>query len=160
MRSYLREDAPKLYRIYFDAIHRTAAPFYSPDQRRAWAPSSIDAYRWAERLSTLQPFVACESGEPVGYADLQPDGYIDHFFVAPAAGSRGVGGLLMQRLLERARELGLGKMWADVSRSAERFFERHGFELVARSSNPIRGVAVPNARMQRHAVLANQGQGL
>jgi hypothetical protein len=33
-------------------------------------------------MQGIRPFVAEDEGHIVGYADIQPSGYIDHFFVA------------------------------------------------------------------------------
>lgn len=46
------------------------------------APADIDLERWANHIKELQPFVVELDGEIAGYADVQPNGYIDHFFVS------------------------------------------------------------------------------
>ena len=53
---------------------------YSESQVQAWAPDNYDTSVWYERISSINPFVAVLEGEIVGYADIQDDGYIDHFF--------------------------------------------------------------------------------
>ena len=83
----------------------------------------------------------------VGYADLQPSGYIDHFFVSGADARRGVGRALMQRIHARAAELQLAQLFADVSLTAESFFERFGFRVVERQLAEVRGARLRNARM-------------
>ena len=89
--------------IFFSAIHELACRDYSIEQLDAWAPVAYDMAAWQERIRAIQPFVAEIDGFPVGYADLQTSGYIDHFFVAGAHGGRGVGRTLMAHIFQVAR---------------------------------------------------------
>ncbi|MCH7628116.1 MAG: GNAT family N-acetyltransferase, partial [Proteobacteria bacterium] len=79
-----------------------------------------------------RPFVAELDDEIVGYADIQPSGYIDQFFVSGSHPRRGVGTMLMARLHQEAISLGLKELTSDVSKTAEPFFLRHGFQVVER----------------------------
>lgn len=148
IRRFRPGDEAALLEIHRAAIHRTASADYSPEQLAAWAPAVIDAQKWRERVTALDPFVAEIEGRIVGYADLQSDGLIDHFFVSPDHPRRGVGSALMQRLFEEAAAKGIGELYSFVSRTAEPFYARHGFEVVERRENVIRGVSVPNALMR------------
>ena len=98
-------------------------------------------------MESLNPFVAVEEKEIVGYADIQESGYIDHFYVSGYHPRRGIGTLLMRRLHEEALYLGATKLTSDVSRTAQPFFARFGLEVVEYKSKEIRGVVVPNALM-------------
>lgn len=155
IRPYRPDDALALLQVFRAAVRTTAAGDYSAEQIDAWAPAEIDAQlreRWIERMRAIGPFVAEVDGAIAGYADVQADGYIDHFYVAPAYGGRGVGAALMARLIATARARGLQRLESDVSRTAQAFFTRFGFEVVAQQRPVVRGVEVPNARMR--AVLA------
>lgn len=149
IRDFQEDDAAALLEIYRAAIHVTASAFYAPEQCSAWAPRDIDPMAWSHRIMRLQPMVACDAKGPVGYADLQADGYIDHFFVHPRAGGRGVGRALMSALLGAAQSRGIARLYADVSVAAEQFFSQHGFVMENRSANVIRGISVPNVRMTK-----------
>lgn len=142
-------DEPALYRVFHSAIHQIASQDYTQQQLDAWAPDACEPERWARRMRDIQPFVAVDGGELVGYADVQASGYIDHFFVNGARPRRGLGTLLMARIHEEAAELGLAELTSDVSRSAQAFFARHGFELVEQRSPVVRGVLIPNALMRK-----------
>lgn len=91
IRIYRASDAPLLWEVYYTAIHHTASADYTPEQIAAWAPERFDPELWANRLAELSPFVAELEGTLAGYADVQPSGYIDHFFVAGAFNRQGVG---------------------------------------------------------------------
>jgi putative acetyltransferase len=81
----------------------------------------------------------------MAYADLQANGYIDHFFVAPQYARQGVGRLLAHIELA-ARQNGLHELSADVSLNAQAFFVHFGFELQRRQIPVVRGIALSNAR--------------
>lgn len=85
----------------------------------------------------------------VAYADLQPSGYIDHFFVAAKFAGRGIGGALMRHLHDDARLRGISTLTAHVSLTAQPFFRRAGFELVCARRPVVRGVALENAVMRK-----------
>ncbi|TMS59789.1 hypothetical protein MW7_001190 [Imbroritus primus] len=75
-------DEPALFRVFHSAIHLVCARDYTAAQCSAWAPTQMDMAIWAERMRQLTPFVVEHDGEIIAYADLQPSGYIDHFFVS------------------------------------------------------------------------------
>lgn len=97
----------------------------------------------------MQPFVAEQGGEIVGYADVQPNGYIDHFFVSGRHARQGIGQRLMQRIHQEADALGLTELTSHVSKTAEPFFLRNGFEVVERQLPVRRGVVLQNAVMRK-----------
>lgn len=149
VRDFRPADAPALWAVFHSAIHGTARADYSPEQLAAWAPADHDPGKWAARMAGLRPFVAEAGGEIVGYADLQADGYIDHFFVARGWARRGVGSALMRHILGRARERGVVRLYSDVSLTARPFFETFGFVVEAAQQVTVRGVTLDNFRMAR-----------
>lgn len=147
IRQFITGDEIALFRVFFSAVHEVASRDYTAEQVNAWAPTDIDQQLWANHMRDLCPFVVEIDKEIVGYADLQPDGYIDHFFVSGAYARQGVGTLLMKRIHEEARRLGLKQLTSNVSKTAEPFFIRQGFEVVERKSPVLRGVVLQNAFM-------------
>jgi putative acetyltransferase len=143
------EEAP-LFDVYFTAIHLVASHDYSAEQIEAWAPRSLDMAIWQKKIREIRPFVAVLNGELVGYADVQPTGYIDHFFVSGNHPRRGIGSLLMTRIVEEARSLSIPVLTSDVSRTAQPFFARFGFAIVEQRHPEVRGIVIPNALMSRH----------
>lgn len=142
-------DEAALYRVHREAIHRVASRDYTPEQINAWAPARHDPGPWAIKMRHLRPFVAEADGVIAGYADLQPSGYIDHFFVSADFPRRGVGRLLMERIHEEAARLGMAELTADVSKTAQLFFARFGFEIVELRFPVRSGVTIPNALMRK-----------
>lgn len=149
IRDYTAADAAALRAVFTSAIHEGAASHYSAEQLTAWAPKQYPESDWAARMNELQPFVAEEKGEIIGYADLQPSGYIDHFFVSGQHSRRGVGAALMNHIHQIANQRGIEELLSDVSLAAEGFFSQFGFKVVARQTVLVRGVALDNARMRK-----------
>lgn len=140
-----------LRQVFFSAVHDTASRDYTPEQIDAWAPvaKESDAAPWAERIRKIRPFVAERDGAIVGYADVQVNGCIDHFFVAGPAAGTGVGSALMERIHEVALARATACLFAEVSITARPFFEKWGFAVEARQTVTIRGVELTNFRMRK-----------
>ena len=149
VRPFKDGDEPALQAVFYSAVHTLAAKDYAVQQLDAWAPHRPDWDAWTARMRALQPFVVEADGRVVGYADLQASGYVDHFYVAGRHARRGVGRLLMETLHARAAELGLVRLFSDVSLTAEPFFERFGFRVVERKNVVSGRVSLPNARMEK-----------
>ena len=149
IREYRDGDAPALWRVFHSSVHQLARSEYDDVQRNAWAPETFDATEWAELIARLRPFVVEDDSEIVAYADLQPDGYIDHFFVAGNAGKRGIGTRLLTHLLAAARARGIHTQYAHVSLTAQSLFSHFGFIIETNRTVRTRGVAMRNALIRR-----------
>lgn len=149
IRAFREGDEGELFKIFHSSIHGLAGKDYSEEQIKAWAPKNLDQDVWLNRMQGISPFVVEYEGRLVAYADFQPSGYIDHFFVAEQFARKGIGSILMQHLHLIASERGIPELSSDVSRTAQPFFARFGFEVVEQRNPVIRGVVVPNALMHK-----------
>ena len=152
IRRFSNGDEISLFSVFLSSVHTLASHYYTQEQIDAWAPTDIDPEQWANHMKELRPFVVEVDGEIAGYADLQPNGYIDHFFVSGTYPRQGVGTLLMNRIHEEARQRGIGELTSNVSKAAEAFFLRHGFHVVERGFPACRGVTLQNALMRKNLV--------
>jgi putative acetyltransferase len=150
IRRYAPGEEVRLFEVFFSAVHLVASNDYTSEQIEAWAPRNLDAALWQKRIRGIDPFVAVLDGDIVGYADVQSDGYIDHFYVSGHHPRRGIGSHLMAQLLEEALSLGVLALRSDVSRTAQPFFARFGFDIVEQRFPEVRGVVIPNALMLRN----------
>lgn len=103
---------------------------------------------WFNRIQGINPFVAELDGRVAGYADLQANGYIDHFFVSGTYPRRGIGTALMTHILKEVSLASLKVLNSDISRTAQPFYERFGFVIVEQRHTTLRGVVIPNALMK------------
>lgn len=149
IRDFIPGEEAALREVFMSSVHGLAARSYAREQLEAWAPANHDARLWAARIGALRPFVAIADGRHAGYADLQHDGHIDHFFVAREFAGQGAGSALMRRIVEAAGERGIPGLSAHVSLAAEAFFLRQGFRVVRRQTVALGGVSLRNAVMAR-----------
>jgi putative acetyltransferase len=149
VRKFRIGDEADLFKVFHSSIHQIASRDYSPEQIEAWAPADLDREIWTARMRGIAPFVVEAGGLLIAYADLQENGYIDHFFVSGDRSGQGAGRLLMETIHEEAQMRGIKILTSDVSRTAQPFFQYFGFETVERRSPEIRGVEVPNALMRK-----------
>ncbi|HEY5971666.1 MAG TPA: GNAT family N-acetyltransferase [Pseudoxanthomonas sp.] len=149
IRRYRPGEEPELFQVHCSAVHLVASRDYTQEQVHAWAPMDTDVSLWEARIRGINPFVAELNGEIVGYADLQANGYIDHFFVSGAHPRKGIGSLLVEHLLGEAKSLGLSELTSEVSRTAQPFYEKFGFVVAEQRHPERRGIVIPNALMKR-----------
>jgi len=138
-----------LFEIYHSAIHLVACRDYTEEQLNAWAPADLDRDLWVNRIRGINPFVAEIEDRPVGYADVQGSGYIDHFFVSGWHPRQGIGSALMKFIESEAVHMGVTELTSNVSRTAQPFFARFGFVVIENRVPVMRDVEVPNAFMRK-----------
>lgn len=149
LRSYQPEDAPALLALFRDTIRRVNCRDYSPEQIAAWSSEDIDPAAWAARFVGRYVAVAEEADQPVGFAELEPDGHIDRLYVSADRQGQGIGRKLLAALVDEARRRGLARLLVEASLTARPFFEAQGFSLVAPQTVTCRGAALINFRMER-----------
>ena len=73
--------------------------------------------------------VAFEGESPVATGRLLPDGHIGRMAVLKAWRGRGIGGEILQRLMQAARERGDPRIVLAAQVHAVEFYRRHGFSV-------------------------------
>lgn len=149
IRSYYPGEEARLHAIFHSAVHGLARRDYTAEQLHAWAPHDYDCALWTQRMRVNQSLVAELDGRAVAFADLQPSGYIDMFFVDAPYARRGVGSALLRHIIGMAGVRGIGELHSDVSLTAEPFFTRHGFLVETRNHVQVRGAILDNATMRK-----------
>ena len=150
IRRYIESDAPHLAAIYYNTIHTICAKDYSAEQLEAWAPlSSLDAKGWIEKWNRINPFVAVFKGQVVGFAELEENGHIDCFYCHQDYQRCGVGSTLMQAVFDEAKKHDLAKLYAEVSMTAQPFFESKGFIVTRKRTFERSGVVLSNFAMEK-----------
>jgi putative acetyltransferase len=148
IRNFCRGDEETLSHVFQSSIRELARHDYTTEQIEAWIGASLDLDLWIKRMRRLKPFVIEIDGIIVAYADLQVEGYIDHFFVAGSYSRQGLGSLLMHHIIENAIVKGITTLTADVSINAQNFFARFGFVKIEQCSRMMQGIVLPNVLMQ------------
>ncbi|MBV1857422.1 MAG: GNAT family N-acetyltransferase [Nannocystaceae bacterium] len=91
---------------------------------------------WREQLRRITTFVAVDAGKDVGmvrgieHADLPDAAYLVSMWVHPGARKRGVGGALIERVVEWTAASGRTRLFLDVrtyNTAAQRLYRARGF---------------------------------
>lgn len=135
-----------LWEVHRSAVRLGCTNDYTERQLKAWVPDEYKPDLWGNRIRGINPFVAFKGGVAVGYADVQSNGYIDHFFVHGKHQNEGVGSALMAKIFEESKNLDL--LFSHVSVTAKSFFEKSGFVVIREQRVDIKGVELANYLME------------
>jgi len=94
----------------------------------------------------------------MGIQDIQDVTLIRHAYVRTALRGRGIGGVLLARIMDEATRPVLIGTWADAV-WAVRFYERHGFKVVPPQQKELllrKYWNVPDRQIETSVVLADQ----
>ena len=134
----------QLRKLFYQTIHNINIGDYSQEQTNAWAPKAYDKAAWVEKINRLKPYVVEDEGNIVAYGDIQPDGYIDHFFCHHNYQGKGIGKALLNQLLAVAEKEKVPRVYAHASKTAMPFFRYQGFAVVKEQQVEIRGEVLTN----------------
>lgn len=149
IRMYEPNDADSLRQLKYETIHAVNIADYTKAQLDAWAPASFDREVWQARINAMHPFIVELEGKCVGFADLQEDGYIDHFFCHFQHQRQGVGRALMAHIFAVGHQRGITRFYSHVSITAKPFFARFGFRVVKEQQVAINGHVLTNFLMEK-----------
>ncbi|MFN2510109.1 MAG: GNAT family N-acetyltransferase [Pyrinomonadaceae bacterium] len=126
---------------------------YTPEEIESWAaPRSPDEYKQA--IHSKQFYVAVENEVLVGFGVLnQESREIEAVYVSPDVMRRGVGLMILDRLEEKARALGLQELSLNASMNAVSFYLRAGYVAQKESKYRLRsGVEISCVPMTKKLV--------
>jgi putative acetyltransferase len=151
IRRYRPGDAPAMNGVFARSVAEVASRCYGPDQITAWLRRGLSSNVIAHRMTDGRVcFIAeSETGEILGFIDLEPDGHIDLMFCAPEAVGKGVAHALYAAMEDHARQRRMARLFTEASESARNHFLKQGFTLIARRDFDIEGVPVHNYAMEK-----------
>ena len=86
---------------------------------------------------------------PVGFCDLESDGYLNRGYVHKAYQGKGIGKALLSVREAKAKELGLERLYSNVSVTAKPFYLRQGFKIVQEQTRELNGELFTQFRMEK-----------
>ncbi len=158
IRECVDDDFEAVYEIINDAaeVYRGIIP---PDR---WHEPYMPREELREEISAGVAFLGYEQdGElagVMGIQDIQDVTLIRHAYVRTALRGRGIGGVLLARIMDEATRPVLIGTWADAV-WAVRFYERHGFKVVPPQQKELllrKYWNVPDRQIETSVVLADQ----
>lgn len=150
IRKFQIGDELALRKLFYTTIRTINVRDYSAEQVKAWAPDEYDHAAWLNKITMIDPFVATLEEQIVGYADVQADGYIDHFFCHADVQGKGVGKALMQALHNAALLQGSIRLYSHVSITAKPFFEHFAFKTIKEQRVEVRGQRLKNFIVEKY----------
>lgn len=142
-----------------DILHSAKASWGYPDDKMAefrkhWLITE-------EIIDNQYVTIAERNGSPVAFSGLAAQDkdtlLVDYLFVAPQAQRQGIGDLLLTRAHDRARTLGLSRLYLEADTHSEAFYARQGFATIAKrpsEMSPSRTIPMMEKHLQSpvHAV--------
>jgi len=155
IRRYKAQDTDTLAAIYHDTIHNINKNDYTPEELEAWAPTleytEEKRQKDTERWRRINPFVVvADSDVPLGFAELEEEGYINCFYVRHDSIGKGAGSMLLAACISEAKRLGYGRVFASVSITARPFFLKQGFRVVKPELSDVRGLMMKFYEMEKY----------
>lgn len=150
IRSCNPPDIPEIARLYFNTIHRINSRDYTPEQIQAWAPSIFNNSYWSQRFIKRKVLVAEDRERVLGFAEYEPSGHIDCFYVHHEFQGRGVGTALMLRIEEEFQKFNVRRSFAEVSITARGFFDGKGFKVIEERNTEYNDVELRLYLMEKY----------
>ena len=146
IRAYRPGDCREMAELFHRTVHEVSAADYSPEQLDAWSDGRPDLEAWNRSFLSHDTRVAVEQGRVVGFADMDPSGYLDRLYVSAEHQREGIATALCDAL-ERA--LRAERVVTHASLTARPFFERRGYRVIQAQQVLRRGVLLTNFVMEK-----------
>ena len=132
VRPLQRDDWGHVVEVYADAVQGLAAPFYRPEQIRAWAHHPLDNATFAASLERGFGLVVCPPDAPAtveAFALLDPSDRLALLYCRGRSSRKGLATLLVTSLEHQARSNGQGRLRTEASQLSRPLLERLGWAV-------------------------------
>lgn len=144
IREYSSEFDEDLLVIFRNAVNSVSNQFYTQRQKELWASSSKDLAKWKARFANNKPFIAFYQNKPVGFMDIDQNGYIDLAYVSPKFQGLGVASKLLETILKKVKNSEIKSLTTNSSKAALSFFKKFGFKIVKKNEIKIEDEILEN----------------
>jgi putative acetyltransferase len=121
------EDGEGIWRAHTQAIRELCKTHYAPEEIAAWA-GLLHPESYQGVIISREFFVAEDQDRIVGFAQLHlTSGEVEAVYFHPSTARHGIGGQLLGKLEERAKENGLPALHLDASLNAVSFYTDAGY---------------------------------
>lgn len=150
IRTHKPADIPDISRLFFNTIRRINSRDYTPAQVQAWAPTIYNNDYWSQRFLKRQVLVAEDRNKIVGFAEYEPSGHIDCFYVHHEYQHRGIGKALLQQIESELQKLNVHRLYAEVSITARPFFTGRGYAVIEERDAEYHDVLIKLFLMEKY----------
>jgi putative acetyltransferase len=155
LRPYELDDTETILRIHWQAVHQTAAPYYSKDILDEWSPD-VSAERIARFIGAQDRekeiiLIAEYGGTAAGFGAIVPElEALRAVYVLPDFKRRGIGSALLRGLEELALSKNVRQLQLHSSLNAEPFYLAHGYLNDGPGEHTLRsGRKMPGIKMHK-----------
>ncbi|WP_286342574.1 GNAT family N-acetyltransferase [Ferrimonas sp. YFM] len=129
----MAQDAATLVTIHYESVHQSARSHYPEALLRAWSPPpSQHRSDWLHSIiasdNTLVEVAECSERGVMGFGIvLLGQSRLQALYIHPSASGQGIGRRLLNRLEQRASQVGLTRLSLNASLNAHPFYTRMGY---------------------------------
>lgn len=138
MRRARLSDAVELARLHRATIRHVLSKDYTPDIIAVWS-SRTSAKKFRASHQTHIRYVVVEKEKIIGFADIGKDGTFGAIYVHKDYIGKGVGSMLIWKIEELGKEMGVKKFEFEGSVTAKPFYQRHGYKAVRKATHLVGG---------------------
>ncbi|SHK67163.1 GNAT family N-acetyltransferase [Chryseobacterium polytrichastri] len=147
-----KNDLAQLQQLFVDTIHFVCHKDYNQKQIEAWSSGIENKERWQQVIHHQYILVATEQDKILGFCSLDNGNYIDLLFVHKNHQHQGIALQLYTLIEQEARQQNQKYLTADVSKTAQPFFEKIGFKLIKEQIVTVKGVELTNFKMKKDLI--------
>jgi putative acetyltransferase len=141
MKQAQESDISGIQKMRIKSIKALGIKSYDKTQVKAWASKEVDGDGLVRDIERSNVFIFTEKGEVEGYLQMKSSArpgtnasaYIEGIYVSKAFSGKGFGTKLLKKAEETALANGIYQVKATVSKNAEPFFVKHGYEILGPS---------------------------
>lgn len=143
------QDLPEMLLLFQDTIIAICSQDYNTAQLEAWKSGSENKERWQNVMNEQDVFIAESENKIVGFCTLAQGNYIDLLFVHKDYQHLGIASKLYELIEKEALDQNPKILTADVSKTAQPFFERINFKVIQEQIVNVKGVDLINYKMEK-----------
>ena len=143
------QDCKALCEIHVSAIRELGKSHYSEEEIDIWSRGRTPD-RYEKQISERDVIIAENRSIPVGFGTLDlARGELVQLYVHPNYARKGAGTLLLEELMNMAREAGFGEIHCFSSLNAENFYINAGFLSGKKGKHQLNGGEIECVPMRR-----------
>jgi putative acetyltransferase len=143
------DDFEALKNLFIDTVHTINAKDYTKEQILAWAPNSLTASEFKEKLKDSYLFKAEKKRCIVGFINLLPSGLIGYLYVDKNFINKKIATMLLKKAEQKAKDLVLTQISLEASITSYPFFKKRGFVEEIKQMKLHNGFYFQNYRMTK-----------
>lgn len=137
-------------KLVYDSVHTLCTNEYSAEELDAWVPKNMHMPTFRNSLFRCYALVAVnEKKEIIGFMSTERDGYVNRLYTHPLWINKGVATALLKKTEAWAQKQRIQFLTLESSKSAEKFYEKQGFQKVGEIESVKNNLKFVSAKMRK-----------